>query len=280
MVDIKYSQNFYTNKSNLQKLIKQSNINNNDIVLDIGAGRGIITKELSKYAKKVIAYELDNEYFKKLEEKFKNNSNVILKNEDFLKTELPRNEFKVFANIPFSITADIVNMITSEDSKLKEAYLFIQKESAERFIGKPVNTQISSILSFKYDLDIVERFNSYDFEPIPSIDIVLLSIKKKMVLEKGFELYRDFITCIFNQRNSNVVDTFKKLFTFNQIKYIQGYLKKNGYVKPSDISSKYYLEIFEYFKENGSRYRNIVNGYYKKHLIQHMGREKVNRTRV
>ena len=54
MVDIKYSQNFYTNKTNLQRLIKLSGINSNDIVLDIGAGTGIITEELSKYAKKVI----------------------------------------------------------------------------------------------------------------------------------------------------------------------------------------------------------------------------------
>jgi 23S rRNA (adenine-N6)-dimethyltransferase len=279
MVDIKYSQNFYTNNGNLKRIMDSLNISPNGTVIDIGAGKGTITEILSKYSNDVIAYELDPKYYEILKEKYKDIPNVTVKNEDFLSSPLPSNQYKVFSNIPFSLTSDIVNKITDASSNLVEAYLFVQKESAQRYIGKPINTQISSILSFKYDLNIVERFNSYDFEPIPSIDIVLLSIKKKMVLEKGFELYRDYITYIFNQRNSNVVDTFKKLFTFNQIKYIQGYLKKNGYVKPSDISSKYYLEIFEYFKENGSRYMNIVNGYYKRHLIQHMGREKVNRRR-
>ncbi len=84
MIDIKYSQNLYTNKEKLKEIIKLSEINFSDIVLDIGAGTGIIAEELSRYAKQVIAYELDQKYFKKLEEKFKNNSNVVLKNENFL----------------------------------------------------------------------------------------------------------------------------------------------------------------------------------------------------
>jgi 16S rRNA (adenine1518-N6/adenine1519-N6)-dimethyltransferase len=66
MVDIMYSQNFYKNRFNLQKLIKSASIGPNDIVLDIGAGTGIITEELSKYSEKIIAYELDKEYFNKL----------------------------------------------------------------------------------------------------------------------------------------------------------------------------------------------------------------------
>ncbi|HOA18814.1 MAG TPA: rRNA adenine N-6-methyltransferase family protein, partial [bacterium] len=84
MTDIKYSQNFYTNKEKLEDVIKFLKINSKDVVLDIGAGTGIITEELSKYANKVIAYELDQRYFKKLQEKFNNSSNIILKNENFL----------------------------------------------------------------------------------------------------------------------------------------------------------------------------------------------------
>ena len=104
MVDIKYSQNFYLNKTNLEKLLKLSNINSNDTVLDIGAGTGVITEGLSKYAKLVIAYELDDRYFKQLKDKFQNNPNILLLKKDFLNTELPKKDFKIFANIPFSIT--------------------------------------------------------------------------------------------------------------------------------------------------------------------------------
>ena len=280
MLDIKYSQNLYTNKEKLKEIIKLSEINFSDIVLDIGAGTGIIAEELSRYAKQVIAYELDQKYFKKLEEKFNNSSNIILKNENFLNIELPRKEFKIFSNIPFFITTDIINKITDVNSKLEEAFLFVQKESAERFAGEPKNTQIATILSFMYEIKIREKFQKKDFKPMPNVDIVLLNIRRKDFNKKDFQLYRDFITYIFNQMNYSVLDTFKKLFTYKQLKYINQYLNKNRYSKPTDIPLDYYLNIFQEFKLNGKNYVNRVNGYYSKHLKQHSNREKVHRTRI
>jgi len=280
MLDIKYSQNLYTNKEKLKEIIKLSEINFSDIVLDIGAGTGIITEELSRYAKQVIAYELDQKYFKKLEEKFKNNSNVVLKNENFLNVQLPKKTFKIFSNIPFFVTADIINKITDVNSKLEEAFLFVQKESAERFAGEPKNTQIATILSFMYEIKIREKFQKKDFKPMPNVDIVLLNIRRKDFNKKDFQLYRDFITYIFNQMNYSVLDTFKKLFTYKQLKYINQYLNKNRYSKPTDIPLDYYLNIFQEFKLNGKNYINKVNGYYSKHLKQHSNREKVHRTRI
>lgn len=280
MVDIIYSQNIYQNQENLERIINSINLCNTDIVIDIGAGNGVITKELIKHSNNVIAYELDSQYFEILKDRFKENEQLVLINDDFLLSSLPTKEFKVFANIPFSLTSEIISKITSPNSKLVEAYLFVQKESAERYIGKPINTQISTILSYLYELDIIEIFDKWDFNPIPNIEIVLLKIKKKEIAEKEFLLYRDFVTYVFNQRNRNVIDTFKKLFTVNQLKYIKGYLLKNKYVKPSDIPSVYYLEIFNYFKGNGINYINRVKGYYIKHIEQHIKRERVNRTRI
>lgn len=280
MVDIIYSQNIYQNQENLERIINSINLSNTDIVIDIGAGNGVITKELIKHSNNVIAYELDSQYFEILKERFNENNQLVLINDDFLLSPLPKKEYKIFANIPFSLTSEIINKITERESKLKEAYLFVQKESAERYIGKPINTQISTILSYLYNIDIIEIFDKWDFNPIPNIEIVLLRIKRKEREEKEFLFYRDFVTYVFNQRNSNVIDTFKKLFTNNQLHFIKGYLLKNRFVKPSDIPSKYYLEIFNYFKGNGINYINRVKGYYAKHIEQHVKRERVNRTRI
>ncbi|HOV29701.1 MAG TPA: rRNA adenine dimethyltransferase family protein [Candidatus Dojkabacteria bacterium] len=280
MVDIKYTQNLYINKEKLREIIASINLFPSDIVIDIGAGTGAITKELVKHCNNVIAYELDLRYFNRLEGLFKDNHNVTLKNEDFLTSTLPNKEYKVFANIPFSLTSDIINKITDIDSKLVEANLFVQKESSDRYTGMYKNTQIATILSSIYDLCVTEDFDRKDFNPIPNVDIVLLRITKKDNPETEFELYRDFITYIFNQMNSNVLDTLKKLFTFNQLRYIRNQLKRNGYIVPSDISSEYYLEIFQYFKTNGLDYRKRVDGYYVKHIDQHQDRKKINRTRI
>ena len=280
MVDIKYSQNFYINEDNLERIISKISISSNNIVLDIGAGYGNITKVLSKYSNRVIAYELDKEYFGILKKNLSEYSNISFLNEDFLESQLPKEIYKVFSNIPFSLTSDIINKITNIKSNLEDAYLFVQKESADRYMGIPKNTQVSSILSYIYNFTVVEQLYRGDFKPWPDVDIVILRIERKEVDMKEFELYRDFVTYIFNQMNRNVIDSFKRLFTFKQLGYIQKEVTKNKYIKPTDIPSSYYLEIYKYFKKNGLDYLNRVKGSYLKHLNMHLEREKVNRTRV
>ncbi len=279
MVDIKYTQNFYNNTSKISKLVSSIEIKENDIVLDVGAGKGILTNELGKYSKNVIAYELDSEYYEILKHTFHDRKNILLVNEDFTQVHLPKKPFKVFANIPFSLTADIVNKITSDESQLSEAYLFVQKESAERFIGIPRNTQIATILSYRFEVDIVDNFERRDFKPTPNVDIVLLKIVRKKNIEGEYLLFKDFVTYVFNQTEKDVSVSLKKLFTFNQLKYIKEELKQRNYTVPSDIPKEYFLKIFQYFKTNGLDYRNKVNGYYKMHIFQHSKREKINRTR-
>lgn len=280
MVDIKYTQNFYNNESKITKLVSSIGIQENDIVLDVGAGKGVLTNELGKYSKNVIAYELDSTYYEILKHSFHDRKNILLVNEDFTQVHLPKKPFKVFANIPFSLTADIVNKITSDESQLSEAYLFVQKESGDRFVGRPRNTQIATILSYRFNIEIVDTFQRSDFKPIPNVDIVLLKIIRRKNIESEYLLFKDFVTYIFNQMEKDVFDTLKKLFTFNQLKYIKDDLKKANYTVPSDIPKEYFLKIFQYFKTNGLDYRNRVNGYYKMHIFQHAKREKINKTRV
>lgn len=279
MVDIKYTQNFYNNTSKISKLVSSIEIKENDIVLDVGAGKGILTNELGKYSKNVIAYELDSEYYEILKHTFHDRKNILLVNEDFTQVHLPKKPFKVFANIPFSLTADIVNKITSDESQLIEAYLFVQKESAERFLGIPRNTQIATILSYRFEIGVLDTFERRDFKPVPNVDVVLLKIVRRKNIENDYLLFKDFVTYVFNQTEKDVYETFKKLFTFNQLKHIKEDLKRRNYTVPSDIPKEYFLKIFEYFKTNGLDYRNKVNGYYKMHIFQHLKREKINRTR-
>lgn len=279
MVDIEYTQNFYNNTSKISKLVSSIGIKENDIVLDVGAGKGILTNELGKYSKNVIAYELDSEYYEILKHTFHDRKNILLVNEDFTKAHLPTRPFKVFANIPFSQTSDIINKITSDESQLIEAYLFVQKESAERFLGIPRNTQIATILSYRFEIDILDTFERRDFKPIPNVDVVLLKIVRRKNIENDYLLFKDFVTYVFNQTEKDVYETFKKLFTFNQLKHIKEDLKRRNYTVPSDIPREYFLKIFEYFKTNGLDYRNKVIGYFRMHVFQHSKREKINRTR-
>ena len=281
MLDIKYSQNRYRNEKELENIISGLNISKEDTVLDIGAGNGNISKILSKYCKEVIAYELDTEIYERLKNDLEKSEyeNITLLNKNFLTSGLPKKPFKVFSNIPFFDTTEIIKKLTKSGSKLEEAYLFVQKEAGERYEGKQINTQTATILNGKYTINIFRELYREDFKPVPDIDIVILSIKKKENIVSDFNLYRDFVIYVFNQMNSDVLDTFKKIFTFNQLGYIKRELKKNEWNIPSEISKDYYLEIFNQFVKNDEKYISKVRGYYQRHLKIHEGIQVVRKRR-
>jgi 16S rRNA A1518/A1519 N6-dimethyltransferase RsmA/KsgA/DIM1 with predicted DNA glycosylase/AP lyase activity len=77
-------------------------------------------------------------------------------------------------------------------------------------VGGVVNTQIATNLNFKYEIVVVERYDSRDFSPVPNVNIVLLKIKRRKGNMSDFSLFRDFVTYIFNQTNARVGDTLRR----------------------------------------------------------------------
>ena len=111
-----YSQNTLVDPKLVAELIRKSSIGKKDTVVEIDAGRGIITRELIRVAGKVIAVEIDKELCLDLKNKFRNIKNLELICGDFLKFKLPLYHYKVFANIPFIITSDVIRKLTSDNN--------------------------------------------------------------------------------------------------------------------------------------------------------------------
>src|SRR5689334_9002091 len=110
------SQNFLHNRKLTEKLVRLSSIGQNDTVLEIGPGKGIITEQLIHIARNIIAVELDTELYLYLRRRFARSLYKLnLVNKDFLRYRLPQSSYKVFANIPFSIEGKIIR-------KLLDAY--------------------------------------------------------------------------------------------------------------------------------------------------------------
>jgi 23S rRNA (adenine-N6)-dimethyltransferase len=153
----------------------------------------------------VIAIEKDRKLYEKLKEKFSGNQKVEIKHGDFLNWHLPREEeYKIFSNIPFNLTADIVTKITATFNPPKDAYLIIQEEAAKKFAGLPYGKerQYSLLLKPWFEFKILYHFRNTDFYPIPQVRVVLLQIKKReepLIEEEQAKLYRDFIVYGFNQ---------------------------------------------------------------------------------
>ena len=179
--NLSISQNFLTSQKTIDRLISITTLSKSDTVLEIGAGKGHITKALSQKCRSVISYELDQSLYTKLKSQLKNN--VKLYHADFLKCKLPKQQYKVFANIPFSITSKIIRKLTTSDNLPTSIWLVMEKGAAKRFAGLPAENPSSLLLKPFYDSKIVWHFNREDFHPAPKVDTVLLQLKLKQLFD-------------------------------------------------------------------------------------------------
>lgn len=96
-----------------------------------------------------------------------------------MKWNLPKTPYKVFANIPFNKTTEIIRKLTNDINPPDETWLVIQKGAAKRFIGKPDESLSSLTIKPFFDSEIIYYFRREDFHPAPSVDVVLLHFIKK-----------------------------------------------------------------------------------------------------
>lgn len=252
----KFGQNFLNDENILNKIIKESEIPKDTLVIEIGPGAGALTNKLKDVAQNVLAYEIDLDLQNILIDKFQNtNVNIIW--DDFLNRNIKedikdyhnKNIF-VVANIPYYITTPIIEKIIDSGVDVQKIVIMVQKEVGDRFGAKPGSKEYGSISVFlNYFYNIKELFivSKTCFTPKPNVDSVILSLerredKPKVNDEKVlFKLIRDS----FRFKRKNLRNNLKE-YNLDKIEEI---LKKHN----KDLTSRAEtldLEIFVEISNN------------------------------
>ncbi|HEX6270147.1 MAG TPA: 23S ribosomal RNA methyltransferase Erm [Anaerolineales bacterium] len=248
---IALAQNFLKSSRLARLLLALTSITLFDTVYEIGPGRGTITAELARVARKVIAIEKDPLLVKRLCDRFQDVDNVQIIKGDFLLCRVADAEYKIFANIPYNITADIVRRILHVPPIPSEAYLIMQKEAAEKFSGSPKETQFSILAKPSFDIQIVRKLRRTDFKPAPNVDSVLLHIRKRsapLIRGEDISLYRRFVRFGFGRWKKNLKLTFQPVFTHEQWKRLSRDLCFPLDVTPTELTFEQWLGLFDCFR--------------------------------
>lgn len=214
-------QNFLVNGEVIQDIIEFAQISPEDTIVEIGPGVGFVTEQLVKYAKKVIAIELDEEAIKELKKLDVPNLEII--HNDVLKTDLSslcEGEFKVVANIPYYITSPIIAHLLGEiddlnnknRNKIKDIILMVQEEVARRMVADETSPSkqygLLTILSqFWADVKILRLVGRKSFYPAPKVNsaLVKLDVRKDPKLKlSDYSHFRKTIKAGFAQRRKNI----------------------------------------------------------------------------
>jgi len=212
----KIGQNFLIDKKVAERELEYASIEKNDVVLEIGPGKGIITKLLSEKAQKVIAIEIDEKLVSELKEFLPDN--VLLINGDALKIDfdlLPKFN-KIVSNLPFHISSPITFKLLDFDFSL--AVLIYQKEFAERMVAKSGSKDYSRIsvgVYYRSTCEIMETVHRSLFIPQPKIDSCVIRLQPRssppfFVLDEKF--FFNLTRELFNHRRKKIKNTIKKVY--------------------------------------------------------------------
>lgn len=183
----KYGQNFINDYTVIQKIVSTVSVEKNDLVIEIGPGAGILTKELLKKTR-VLAYEIDTELKSILESELKNENLTIIW-DDFLRRNVTNdikgidyNNLFLIANLPYYITTPIIQKLIDEELPLKSIVVMVQKEVADRFCAQPGNKEYGSItafLNYYFHVNKVLDVKKDKFFPQPKVDSAVISLKTR-----------------------------------------------------------------------------------------------------
>ena len=210
-------QNFLVDEAIYDKMVAASDLNADDVILEVGPGFGFLTERLAKKVKRVIAIELDEKLALVLKERLANQgvNNVVVRNEDILEisnsqypianntldkglrglstrennkinssdtlrvTRYALRGYKVVANLPYNITSRFLRKFLSDDD-LRPALmvLMLQKEVAERICARPGKMSLLAVsVQFYAEPEIIEYVPKSAFWPEPEVDSAVLKLK-------------------------------------------------------------------------------------------------------
>ena len=253
-------QNFLIDKNIINKIINVVDINENNTVIEIGAGYGNLTKYIiDRKPKKIFAIEKDKKLSLFLKKKFRLSKNLKVINEDILniiqKNNLGKNII-VFGNLPYNISTKILAslvMLNKWPPWYDILILMFQKEVADRIIAKTRTKEFGrlAVLS-NWRLDIKKHFDISKncFFPKPKINSTLLSFKPKKINTfnlKNPKNLEKVTRILFSNRRKMINKNFKKLFKekLSRIKNLNLDLNK----RPEELTNETYYKIaFEYEK--------------------------------
>lgn len=244
----RFGQNFLQDENILKKIVSVTNINNKNII-EIGPGKGALTKYLIKDAKKITAFEIDKNLIPFLKESFNGNTNFEVIEGDFLKQDI--SSFKnhvIVANIPYNITTDILFKIFFHYDLFEEVVLLVQKEFAQRVcaqLGDNNYGKLSITSQIFYNCKLMFDVSPKAFYPKPKVTSSVIYLKRKKDIFYKYYEFASFIKNCFLMKRKTLLNNLKSQKL--NIEIFKMFCIENNIsilVRPQQLSYDDYIKLF------------------------------------
>ena len=179
-----FGQNFLVDRSILLRIVEAAEIHPGDQVLELGAGTGVLTRELAKRARRVVAVELERNMLSLLGETTRNFTNVELIERNLLYVDpadiFGSEPYKLVANLPYYITAPTFRHFLESANPPRLIVVMVQYEVAQRIVAEPGDLSLLGVsIQFYGKPKIITHVPARAFYPAPKVDSAILRIDTK-----------------------------------------------------------------------------------------------------
>jgi len=253
----KFGQNFLQDENILLEIINSIDVSKDDLIIEIGAGAGALTKKLKKLGCNVLAYEIDTSLEKSLRDLEDDKLKVVFK--DFMtsniKDDISNYNYKnlyLVANLPYYITTPILEKVIESGLDFQEIVIMVQDEVAKRLTGKSGTKDFGAftvLLDCFYEREYLFYVDRKAFYPSPNVDSAVLKlINKNINYNYDYKKFKKFIFDAFQFKRKNLKNNLKN-YDLEKINII---LKKYGYdltCRAEEIETEIFIEIYKEINE-------------------------------
>ena len=245
-----------------KKIIRACNLSKDDIVLEIGSGKGELTAQLAQAVKKVYALEIDPRLYSTLEQTLIATDNCQIVKGDILKFDIGKflldnqitQRIKVIGNIPYYISSPIIEHLIGQRQLISTAFLTVQKEFARRARAVPGSKEYGSFSCFvRYycECKILFEIKRKSFEPAPNVESCFLSLEfrdKSPVLVHDEKIFFKLIRTAFNQRRKTLRNSLDSLVQQDKLEIFFDQVGLDKNIRPECLSLEQFAQLSNFLE--------------------------------
>ncbi len=247
-------QNFLIDQSVVDASVRAADLQPDDTVLEIGPGFGVLTLELAKHAKKVVAVEQDHKIFAALEKIAAQQANIQAVSQDIRtfhmeQAGLQHKEYKLVSNLPYSISSWVLRNFFEHHPSPSLAVLMVQKEVAEHVVAEPGQMSVLSVAVQCFaQASIVQLVPASSFYPAPEVDSAIIKLQlRQEPLSKDPKKLLSLVKTGFSSKRKQLHNNIHAGLQISQEQAAQA-LQQTG-LKPTVRAQELTLEQWEQLRE-------------------------------
>jgi 23S rRNA (adenine-N6)-dimethyltransferase len=219
-------QNFLQHSRTARRIVAESGVGRKDLVVELGAGGGMLTRQLARVAGRVVAVEYDPHWVLRLREIFSDDGNVLVVHADALRVAFPREPFTVVANVPFCATTSILHRLLDDPMASPERVcLVVQRQVARKHARSQPTTLKTLHWSPWYRFSNGTELPADAFYPKPGVDACLMVAAKRgppLVEPRYRQHFLALVRQAFTGRGNSIGRVLRPTFTRTQLRRLAG----------------------------------------------------------